>query len=211
MISAELLEKIKKYLAQNYVEPGEHDKDASSNFSDSIKFCSNLDECLSGSALRNFRRDSAPMGSSSRPLMETADECIALVEKNVVTPSLEDWLSNMDEGFGQTLVKLIDARGMTDADCYKKALINRSLFNRIKNDPQYHVQKDSAFALALALKLNLEEAEAFIGKAGFAFSSNSKTDLIVQYCIINRLYDVMEVNELLFKFDQKLLGSGKRE
>lgn len=211
MINTEILENLKAYLAENYVELSESIKAASAGIFGTAKFSTDIDSSVIKHIAQKRRGDSAPMGSSARPLMETADECIALVEKNVVTPSLEDWLSNMDEGFGQTLVKLIDARGMTDADCYKKALINRSLFNRIKNDPQYHVQKDSAFALALALKLNLEEAEAFIGKAGFAFSSNSKADLIVQYCIINRLYDVMEVNELLFKFDQKLLGSGKRE
>ena len=109
------------------------------------------------------------------------------------------------------LLRKIDALGINDAEAYKKAQLNRSHFNKIKNDPNYHIQKETVFALALALELSKPEADEFLTKAGFAFSPNSKLDLIVKYCIEHRIYDVIEVNQILYAFDQKLLGAGIRE
>jgi len=124
---------------------------------------------------------------------------------------LREKLSNVDESFSQMLTKKIDAVGMTDADCYHKAQLNRSHFNKIKNDSNYHIQKETVFALALALSLNRVEADKFLAKAGYAFSPSSKTDLIIAYCINKRIFDVIEVNQILYTFDQKLLGAGIRE
>ena len=126
-------------------------------------------------------------------------------------PGLDEKLKTIDESFTQMLFRKIDEQGITDADCYHKAQLNRSHFNKIKNDPSYHIQKETVIALALALKLDRKETDEMLIKAGFALSPSSKADLIIEYCLAHNIYDVTEVNQILYSFDQKLLGAGIRE
>ncbi len=120
--------------------------------------------------------------------------------------SIAKLLDNLDASFSETLLKLIDKTGKKDSEIYKKANVDRKLFSKIRTNKDYRPTKKTAIAFALALELDIKETEELISRAGYTLSHSNKFDIIVEYFILHRNYDIYELNEVLFTFDQPIIG-----
>lgn len=192
-ISEKLFSDIAEYIDDNYVD--EHTDDYSERLRRLNAF--KAKEMVCEASVCEEPDDEIDMLMTAAPM--------AVASKKA--KSLDDALGQIDESFSEMLLRKIDESGMTDAECYKKANIDRKLFSKIRSDKLYKPSKPTAIAFAIALELSLDETKDMLMKAGFALSHSNKFDIIIEYFIENENYNVFEINEALFAFDQSLLGA----
>lgn len=172
-----------------------------------------LEQFLSKNVIPNFPRESAVLYSEmSAPSMAAPNilssdesECTRFPRREPA-PDLDSWLKKQDDSFAVTLLKLIDKKGMTEVQCYKKAQVTKNTFWKINNNPNYRPSKQTAIAFAIALELTLEETQQFLKTVGFTLSHSNTFDMIIEYYITNGIYDIYEINAALYRYDQVCLG-----
>ena len=196
-LSAELLLDLKKYIDQSYSAP---DGNSGMILGDRAEMFSAPNQVpRSRAVMHRSLQKSAPKAVEKRAADYPMPCCEAAPD------SLNDALNSIDEGFSSMLMRKIDEKQMTDAQCYKKAQIDRKLFSKIRSQRDYRPSKQTAISFALALELSLDETKEMLMKAGYALSHSSKADIIVEYFILHGIYDKFQINEALYEFDQALL------
>lgn len=179
----QLIQNVRSFIDEHYVEDYEAEI-----YSSPYKYSRSTE-------LRMLRREDMFLGNA-KACATTANE----------PDDLATFLKQKDDTFAVTLVDLIERSGKKNSEIYKKANVGKKLFSKIINNVKYHPSKQTAIAFAIALELDLEATQDLIGRAGYTLTHSSRFDLIIEYFIRKKNYNIFEINEVLFEFDEVLLG-----
>lgn len=199
-LSEKLFKSVSSYIDENYIRSKTIDEYGTESVS-----CSRIE----ARRIKEWLKQSNQIHNKTNPT-QALEEYHKMPVGEATSMGSDDWnqlLKNLDAGFSETLLKLIDRTGKKDSEIYIKANVDRKLFSKIRNNMDYKPSKTTALAFAFALELDIDETKDFIGRAGFALSHSSKFDVIVEYFLVNGNYNVFELNEVLFAFDQPLIGT----
>ena len=211
MADPKLLEEVGKYI-DKYYEPARDDIKLDK------EILSIFDKISNFRKRRAQKKKAAEDAQALQNLDETDVEHIDLskmketrIERGMsstkaINRNIDDLMGQMEETFSQRLLRMIDERGMTDAEAYTKAYVDRRHFSKIRKDVNYAPNKKTVLAFTIALELSLDEAKDWLRSAGFALSRSSKTDIIVAYFLQNKIYDMFEINDVLYAYGQPIFS-----
>lgn len=211
MADPKLLEEVGKYI-DKYYEPARDDIKLDK------EILSIFDKISNFRKRRAQKKKAAEDAQALQNLDETDVEHIDLskmketrIERGMsstkaINRNIDDLMGQMEETFSQRLLRMIDERGMTDAEAYTKAYVDRRHFSKIRKDVNYAPNKKTVLAFTIALELSLDEAKDLLRSAGFALSRSSKTDIIVAYFLQNKIYDMFEINDVLYAYGQPIFS-----
>jgi len=180
-ISKELFSAVQSYIEENFQDAGIASYAAS--------------ECADRCEIQQFTDEYKSFERKAMPLCAPS-----------ASRKLEDLINHRAETFSEMLFRLIDEKGMEDVEVYRRANIDRKLFSKMRKR-DYIPKKINVIALIIALKLNMDEAKDLLARAGYAFSMCSKFDIIVMYFIEKKNYDIFEINDTLYSFEQPTIGA----
>ena len=196
MANKELIEEVGKYI-DKYYEPGtddiKMDEEMKSIFDKITSFRKKRKEQKKQEAPADYETDMSAPAEFDMGSMAT-------------NRNIDDLMNQMEETFSERLLRMIDERGLTDSEVYTKAYVDRRHFSKIRKDINYAPNKKTVLAFTIALELSLDEAKDLLRSAGFALSRSSKTDIIVAYFLQNKIYDMFEINDVLYAYGQPVFG-----
>ena len=195
-LSEKLFNDIESYIDENYV-----DEQFDIEYRNDIRFNKNLKSEILFSKSADLYERPKELDEMPSPMESVVCGTVSFEDTD-----WDDLFDDMDETFSESLLRIIAAKGMTNAQAYNKANIDKKHFAKIKNNKDYRPTKYTVLAFAIALKLSMDETKALMEKAGLALTKSNKFDLIVSYFIEHKKYDVFELNDVLFEYDLPLLG-----
>ena len=211
MPKSELIESVGKYIDKYYIPDNDDiriDKEMKSIFQKITDFrkrkAENRNKTTAVISEEDCEIDEFEMAEFDISTMQKTKVFNSMSGTIATNRKIDDLMEQMEETFSQRLLRMISERGMTDSEAYTKAYVDRRHFSKIRKDEYYSPNKKTVLAFSIALELSLDEAKDLLACAGFALSRSSKVDIIVAYFLQNKIYDMFEINEILYEYGQPI-------